>query len=179
MKNTTNSDTRYAFAGSQKSESAPGAEENSPPIHQWVERVGINAHPHPSPLLHPPTLRYGAVQIDSRFEAKRRRKEGENCPPVAGSGFGLRASFGFRHSDFGFPFMSLLEVKNLKVHFPVKPGMFSRVREFVKAVDGVRVGRPREFSNAFCAFCAFLRQMKFGLSGRFPLCVLGGFAPWR
>ena len=33
--------------------------------------------------------------------------------------------------------MSLLEVKNLKVHFPVKPGMFSRVHEFVKAVDDV------------------------------------------
>ena len=26
--------------------------------------------------------------------------------------------------------MSQLEVKNLKVHFPVKPGMFSRVRTF-------------------------------------------------
>ena len=33
--------------------------------------------------------------------------------------------------------MPLLEVKNLKVHFPVKHGMFSRVREFVKAVDDV------------------------------------------
>jgi oligopeptide/dipeptide ABC transporter ATP-binding protein len=33
--------------------------------------------------------------------------------------------------------MSLLEVKDLKVHFPVKHGMFSRVREFVKAVDDV------------------------------------------
>jgi oligopeptide transport system ATP-binding protein len=33
--------------------------------------------------------------------------------------------------------MSLLKVKNLKVHFPVKPGMFSRVRETVKAVDDV------------------------------------------
>jgi len=33
--------------------------------------------------------------------------------------------------------MTLLEVKNLKVHFPVKHGMFSRVREFVKAVDDV------------------------------------------
>ena len=32
---------------------------------------------------------------------------------------------------------ALLEVKNLKVHFPVKPGMFSRAREFVKAVDDV------------------------------------------
>ena len=32
---------------------------------------------------------------------------------------------------------ALLEVKNLKVHFPVKPGMFSRVHEFVKAVDDV------------------------------------------
>jgi peptide/nickel transport system ATP-binding protein len=33
--------------------------------------------------------------------------------------------------------MSLLEVKNLRVHFPVKHGVFSRVRAFVKAVDGV------------------------------------------
>ena len=33
--------------------------------------------------------------------------------------------------------MSLLEVKNLKVHFPVKPGVFSRGRESVKAVDDV------------------------------------------
>ena len=32
---------------------------------------------------------------------------------------------------------ALLEVKNLKVHFPVKAGMFSRAREFVKAVDDV------------------------------------------
>jgi peptide/nickel transport system ATP-binding protein len=33
--------------------------------------------------------------------------------------------------------VSLLEVKNLKVHFPVKHGMFSRVHESVKAVDDV------------------------------------------
>ena len=33
--------------------------------------------------------------------------------------------------------MSLLEVKNLKVHFPVKAGAFSRTHEFVKAVDDV------------------------------------------
>ena len=32
---------------------------------------------------------------------------------------------------------ALLEVKNLRVHFPVKHGMFSRVRESVKAVDDV------------------------------------------
>jgi oligopeptide transport system ATP-binding protein len=32
---------------------------------------------------------------------------------------------------------ALLEVKNLKAHFPVKHGMFSRVRETVKAVDDV------------------------------------------
>src|SRR5215467_13152274 len=31
----------------------------------------------------------------------------------------------------------LLEVKNLKVHFPVKHGQFSRVKEHVKAVDDV------------------------------------------
>ncbi len=33
--------------------------------------------------------------------------------------------------------MNLLEVRNLKVHFPVKHGLFSRVREHVKAVDDV------------------------------------------
>src|SRR4051812_45505430 len=33
--------------------------------------------------------------------------------------------------------MSLLEVQNLKVHFPVKHGVLSRVRESVKAVDDV------------------------------------------
>jgi len=33
--------------------------------------------------------------------------------------------------------MSLLTIKNLKVHFPVKPGLFSRVNAHVKAVDGV------------------------------------------
>src|SRR5436190_179798 len=33
--------------------------------------------------------------------------------------------------------MPLLEVQNLKVHFPVKHGLLSRVREFVKAVDDV------------------------------------------
>jgi oligopeptide transport system ATP-binding protein len=33
--------------------------------------------------------------------------------------------------------VSLLEVKNLKVHFPVKHGLLSRARETVKAVDGI------------------------------------------
>ncbi len=33
--------------------------------------------------------------------------------------------------------MALLEVKNLKVHFPVKHGLFSRVHESVRAVDDV------------------------------------------
>src|SRR5260370_6110672 len=33
--------------------------------------------------------------------------------------------------------LSLLEVKNLKVHFPVKHGVFSRGQAIVKAVDGV------------------------------------------
>ena len=33
--------------------------------------------------------------------------------------------------------MSLLEVNHLKVHFPVKHGLFSRVRGYVKAVDDV------------------------------------------
>lgn len=33
--------------------------------------------------------------------------------------------------------MSLLKVENLKVHFPVKHGVFSRVKKWVKAVDGL------------------------------------------
>lgn len=33
--------------------------------------------------------------------------------------------------------MSLLEVEHLKVHFPVKQGVFSRAKQFVKAVDDV------------------------------------------
>ena len=33
--------------------------------------------------------------------------------------------------------MNLLEVKNLKVHFPIKHGLFSRARSHVKAVDDV------------------------------------------
>src|SRR5437016_5064965 len=33
--------------------------------------------------------------------------------------------------------VSLLEVKDLKVHFPIKHGLFSTVRTSVKAVDGV------------------------------------------
>ncbi|HYV31315.1 MAG TPA: ATP-binding cassette domain-containing protein, partial [Candidatus Binatia bacterium] len=33
--------------------------------------------------------------------------------------------------------MSLLEVRNLKVHFPVKPGLFRPAKDFVRAVDDV------------------------------------------
>jgi oligopeptide/dipeptide ABC transporter ATP-binding protein len=33
--------------------------------------------------------------------------------------------------------VNLLEVRQLKVHFPVRHGLFSRAREFVRAVDGV------------------------------------------
>ncbi len=41
--------------------------------------------------------------------------------------------------------MNLLEVKNLKVHFPVKHGLFSRVRAHVKAVDDVSLSiKPGE-----------------------------------
>src|SRR5205814_9749078 len=39
--------------------------------------------------------------------------------------------------DLEFAHMHLLEVKNLKVHFPVKHGVFSRARSHVKAVDDV------------------------------------------
>ena len=47
--------------------------------------------------------------------------------------------------------VSLLEVKNLKVHFPVKSGWFSRVRESVKAVDDVSFRlAPGETGRANC-----------------------------
>jgi len=36
--------------------------------------------------------------------------------------------------------MNLLEVRNLKVHFPVQPGVFRRARAYVKAVDDVSFG---------------------------------------
>jgi oligopeptide/dipeptide ABC transporter ATP-binding protein len=38
--------------------------------------------------------------------------------------------------------VNLLEVKNLKVHFPVKHGLFSRVKGYVKAVDDVSLTLP-------------------------------------
>ena len=33
--------------------------------------------------------------------------------------------------------MNLLEVRNLKVHFPVRDGLFRRAKQFVRAVDDV------------------------------------------
>src|SRR6185436_2570891 len=38
---------------------------------------------------------------------------------------------------------NLLEVRDLKVHFPVRHGLLSRAREFVKAVDGVSLNLSR------------------------------------
>ncbi len=43
----------------------------------------------------------------------------------------------FLSREAAFRPMNLLEVRNLKVHFPVRHGLFSRAREFVRAVDGV------------------------------------------
>src|SRR5688572_11779471 len=41
--------------------------------------------------------------------------------------------------------MNLLEVKNLKVHFPIKHGLFSRVKGHLKAVDDVSLAlKPGE-----------------------------------
>ena len=42
---------------------------------------------------------------------------------------------------------NLLEVRNLRKHFPIRAGVFSRVSDFVKAVDDVSfVGRPHEIT---------------------------------
>ena len=40
--------------------------------------------------------------------------------------------------------MDLLEVKNLKMHFPIKKGLLSKTRGFVKAVDGVSFNLKKE-----------------------------------
>src|SRR5699024_12387644 len=36
-----------------------------------------------------------------------------------------------------------LEIKDLKIHFPIKGGFFNTVKDHVKAVDGVSISIPR------------------------------------
>ncbi|AKG73346.1 ATP-binding cassette domain-containing protein [Salinicoccus halodurans] len=38
--------------------------------------------------------------------------------------------------------MTLLEIKDLKVHYPIKGGFFNTVKDYVKAVDGVSINIP-------------------------------------
>ena len=38
--------------------------------------------------------------------------------------------------------MTLLEIKDLKVHYPIKGGFFNTVKDHVKAVDGVSINIP-------------------------------------
>ncbi len=38
--------------------------------------------------------------------------------------------------------MNLLEIKDLKVHYPIKGGIFNTVKDYVKAVDGVTINIP-------------------------------------
>ena len=127
-----------------------------------LEKIGFNARPHPGPLPQgrenrsPSSCitnasvssfvrcselpRVGGISFD--FREFKNVQWLFPLPGGEGQGEGERQTnfflgFGFRHSDFGFPFMSLLEVQNLEVHFPVKHGVFGGAREFVKAVDGV------------------------------------------
>ena len=37
----------------------------------------------------------------------------------------------------------ILEIKDLKIHFPIKGGFFNTVKDHVKAVDGVSISIPR------------------------------------
>ncbi|WP_020007768.1 ATP-binding cassette domain-containing protein [Salinicoccus albus] len=39
--------------------------------------------------------------------------------------------------------MNLLEIKDLKVHFPIKGGFFNTVKDYVKAVDGLSIDIPQ------------------------------------
>ena len=62
------------------------------------------------------------------------------CNPVL-----RRTSFrlyGFRMSDL-LPNETLLSVRDLKVHFPIKGGLFQRTVDVVKAVDGISFDVPR------------------------------------
>ena len=47
--------------------------------------------------------------------------------------------------------MQLLVVRDLKKHFPVRGGLFSRVREYVKAVDGVDLDLVAKGNNGHFA----------------------------
>jgi len=49
----------------------------------------------------------------------------------------LAQLIGNRESQIGSHLVNLLEIRHLKVHFPVKHGLLSRVKEFVRAVDDV------------------------------------------
>ena len=40
--------------------------------------------------------------------------------------------------------MSFLEIKNLKVHYPIRGGFFNKIIDYVYAVDGVDMFIKRE-----------------------------------
>ena len=64
------------------------------------------------------------------------------------------------HFDISW-LMSLLEIRDLKKHFPIGEGLFSRNKGAVKAVDGVNLTRQRR-RNSRLGRRVGLRQIDFG-----------------
>lgn len=54
--------------------------------------------------------------------------------------------------------MNLLEIKDLKVHYPIKGGFFNTVKDHVKAVDGVSISIPEGHDLRPCGRVGFRKD---------------------
>ena len=82
-----------------------------------------------------PPARGGLASSLIPSPSPERRRESSSLPSPLGRGAGVRSAGVV--GEPGRSHQSLLEVKDLKVHFPVHKGLLKRVVAHVKAVDGV------------------------------------------
>jgi peptide/nickel transport system ATP-binding protein len=85
--------------------------------------------------LYAPGARGGVAPSLIPSPSPERRRESSSPPSQLGRGAGVRIAGVV--GEPGRSHQSLLEVKDLKVHFPVHKGLFKKVVAHVKAVDGV------------------------------------------
>ena len=85
--------------------------------------------------LFAPGVRGGVAPSLIPSPSPERRRESSSLPSQPGRGAGARVAGVV--GEPGKSHQSLLEVKDLKVHFPVHRGLFKRVVAHVRAVDGV------------------------------------------
>ncbi|MEO8165613.1 MAG: ABC transporter ATP-binding protein, partial [Betaproteobacteria bacterium] len=83
-----------------------------------------------APAWNPVEVQHGA-RCHLYSQAEKMPGAGDS---LRGAGAALQAACGPEHPETGAP---LLEVEDLKVHFPIRKGIFKRVVGQVKAVDGV------------------------------------------